>query len=91
MNGNIKWYVQDKNSNKKNSAVQKNGAYIEITYKYLHKIDYQRNKSKMPHEGGIENYKLLKKSYIYENNILALIDISSEENIQDSKMTQVEK
>ena len=45
----------------------------------------------MPHEGGIENYKLLKKSYIYENNILALIDISSEENIQDSKMTQVEK
>ena len=54
--------------NKQNSAMQKKYAYKYFMHKYLHKINEQRNKLKIPHEYGIENYKALKKAYKNENN-----------------------
>ena len=75
-------------NNKQNSIVQKKNEYNDIINKYLHKIDYQRQKLLVLRKDDIEYYKTFKKSYINENNDLTVIETSSEENIQDSKMNQ---
>ena len=54
------------------------------------KINDKRQKLLVLCEEDIENYKSSKKSYIHENNGLTVVDTSSEENIQDSDMTQGE-
>ena len=54
------------------------------------KINDKRQKLLVLCEEDIENYKSSKKSYIHENNDLTVVDTSSEENIQDSDMTQGE-
>ena len=50
----------------------------------------QRKKLKILRKYDIENYKVFKKSYMNENDGLIVIDMSSVENIPDSRMTQGE-
>ena len=68
--------------------MQKKYVYNDITYKYLQKVEYQRNKLKILRKGGIKNYKAFKNSYTNENNGIIVIDTSSEENIPYSRMNQ---
>ena len=65
-------------------------AYNYITYKFMQKIEYQRNKLKIPRIYGIENYKEIQKVYKNENNGHTIIDTSSVENIPNSNMNQGE-
>ena len=89
MNGNVRWCSQDKINKKQNSIVQKKDEYNYVINKYIQKIYYQRRTLLIIGEEAIENYEAFKKSYKNENNGLTLIDTSSEENIQDSDMTQM--
>ena len=77
-------------NNKQNSIVQKKNEYNDIINKYLHKIDYQRQKLLVLRKDDIEYYKTFKKSYINENNSFTVIDTLLGENIQDSNITQGE-
>ena len=81
--------VLKKNQLKKNSCEEKY-AYNDVIQKYLHKIDDQRSKLTILHKEDTANYKAFKKEYTDEDNNLPIIDMSSEESIQNSEMTQVE-
>ena len=70
--------------------MQKKDAHDDVMNKYLQKTNYQRRKLLIPPEEAIENYKAFKKLYTNGNNGLTVIEISPEENIQDSEITQGE-
>ena len=91
MNGNLKWFAQEKINNKKNSVVQKKEEYNDVINKYLQKSNNQIRKLLILSEEDIDSYKAFKKSYRNENNGLTLIGTSLEEYIQDSKMNQGKK
>ena len=63
-----------RNSNDKNSVIQKKDAYNDVTYKYLQKIDNQRKKLIILRKDYTENYKTLKEECTNENNGLTMID-----------------
>ena len=62
-----------RNSNDKNSVIQKKDAYNDVTYKYLQKIDNQRKKLIILCKDYTENYKTLKGECTNENNDLTMI------------------
>ena len=69
--------------------MQKKDTYIDITYRYLHKINEESNESKILNKYGIENYKEFKKGFT--NNRIYFIDTFPEEIVKDSNITRVEK
>ena len=53
VNGNVKWFSQEKMNKKQNSVVQKKDEYNDAIKKYLQKIDDQRRKLFILHEEDI--------------------------------------
>ena len=90
VNGYGRWCAQDKINNKQNSFVQNKYGYYDVINNYIQNIDDQRRKLLILSEESIENNKALNESYTNKNNGLTVIDASSEENVQDPEITQVE-
>ena len=62
--------------------MKKQDLYYKMTYKYVHRIDVQRNKLMILQKDGIEIYNPFKNRCKDENRGLTMIDKSSKQVVK---------